>query len=149
MNVRSPALLLALALSACGEPLNPEDIPDIDGTWTFVESITVESSACSTYGTIAIAQEGETFIGAFNRTSQCVAQGIQTTSASTETGQITRGTVGRETMEFAIGNCDYRGVLDEPPLPDRATGSVFCTAFRLDGSVFVNTGTWRADRIPD
>lgn len=133
---------------ACGESLSPEDIPDIDGTWTVTESVDSQSSSCRFIGTLDVFQDGEHFSGQFSRTTQCV-YGDTPGTAAVQSGSIVTGRVGRETVDYRIGDCDYRGILESDKHPARMTGSILCTTLSLSGELLSAGGIWQADRVTE
>ena len=148
MKTPSIICLLCACVAACGEGLAPEDIPNIDGTWTVTESRESVGSSCLFIGTMDIVQEGELFSAQFSRTSQCSFGSIPGTAAA-QTGSIVAGTVGRETVDYRIGDCDYRGVLLTADDPEQMSGTILCATIPITGGILTSTGTWSAGRITD
>jgi hypothetical protein len=139
------AILISVA---CGESLSPDEIPDIDGVWTVTESIESITNSCRFLGTVDIHQDGEHFSGQFSRTSQC-SYGDIPGAAATGSASIAIGRVGRETVDYRIGDCDYRGVLASGERPRQMTGSLICTTIHGSGQLSSASGIWQADRVSD
>lgn len=143
-------LLAALAAGACSSSTSSQIIPDISGAWTYSETTTSRSQAgtvaCNLTGTLTFSQDGETFVGAYNRTVSCSAPGTKNTTRG-ESGSIARSVVTEHSVTFRIGDCQYQANVDDVH-PDRLTGSALCTGADLaTATVTTSAGAWLADRI--
>ncbi len=148
MKTQNAIFVLFIGVFAgCREPVNPEDLPNIDGTWTMTETINWGGRSCRFVGTMDIRQDGEDMVGRFTRAGQCSIGDLQGTTAAAQTGTTTTGRVGMETVDFRIGDCDYRGVIVTPDEPDQITGTILCTTILLTGGISTAAGTWTAARI--
>lgn len=136
---------------ACGDPLRPEDTPDISGAWSYSETASAGGGdLCSFVGTLSFEQDGQIFVGSYVRTATCVDVG-QSIQSTVESGPLSGGQVQERSLEFRLGGCDYRGTLSERE-PDRLTGSSLCVGaadVAATASVQPMTGSWHAERLDD
>ena len=141
---------------ACGseEPLAPDEIPFVDGVWSFNETINSgfgSASSCTSFGSLSIAQDGEVFGGNFQRSQTCSgAQSLTSASpaSQTQSGEIKRGRVERTALSFELDDCRYEGSLEGNP-PKRISGSVLCTSISDDLTPVTRNGTWQAERVTE
>lgn len=151
---KSPNVVFAVALvfggGACGGGIEPDDLPDVDGSWTYSETTTLDQGrvTCNTLGTLSLVQDFETFVGSFIRTTSCSGQ-LSRPSTRSESGSIPRGRVGKSSIEFRISECDYRGVITGAR-PTRLTGTTLCTTVSQGvASAAGSAGSWLAERLTD
>jgi hypothetical protein len=139
--------LLVLGGAACGKGTAPEDIPEIDGPWTYTETVSLDGGeGCTTLGILSLSQDFDTFVGGFVRTITCSGP-LTKPSTRSESGSIPRGRVTRSSIEFRLGDCDYRGVV-ATQRPDRLTGTSLCATLSLATSRAIGSaGAWLAERL--
>ena len=143
-------VLLALPSAACGDATRPEDIPNIDGSWTYSEAVSLDQGrgSCTILGTLSLAQDFETFVGSFLRTVSCSGSNTSPSTRS-ESGSIPRGLVNKSSIQFRIAECDYRGTITKLH-PDRLTGTTLCFGSAISASsAGSSAGSWFADRLTD
>jgi hypothetical protein len=148
--MRTAVLVAAtLSLSGCGgnEALDPSLIPDVEGVWSFsaIVQFSEISATCSAIGNMSLAQERQTFLGTYTRSETCSGGGSASTGS--DAGNISKGQLSVETIQFSISSCDYRGIFVTQDPIDRLSGTILCTSINLDGSVSTSAGTWQADRL--
>jgi|GEM_PF-3991172 len=144
------AAVVALPLLACGNDLGPRVIFDIDGAWSYSETIVADASTgrkCTLFGTLTFAQENAAFVGTYSRTENCRSDGAAPERAQLRSGQIRNGKLLDEAIEFRIGSCDYRGTVDLIDAPLRLSGSILCVDISLAGTVTTRSGTWQGERL--
>ena len=149
VRLRFTGLLAAwLAAGACSSGTVPQVIPDISGAWTYRETTTSRTEtgtqACNFTGVLTFSQDGQTFVGTYNRTQSCSAPGTPT-ATRTESGSIPRAVVTEHGLTFRMGSCQYQASLDTTH-PDRLTGTALCTEPTVV-TVSNSAGAWLADRI--
>lgn len=143
------ALAASLATTAgCGDSVRPERIPDIEGSWSYSETVTLEHGtvSCNALGTLSLVQDFETFVGSFIRTLTCSGPQVPP-STRTESGSVPRGRVQTSSIEFRIGDCDYRGAVTTN-FPRRLSGTSLCTRYEVTtASTAIGAGSWAAERV--
>lgn len=143
-------VLLALPSAGCGDAARPEEIPNIDGSWTYSETVSLDQGrgSCTILGTLSLVQDFDTFVGSFLRTVSCAGSNTPPSTRS-ESGSIPRGLVGKSSIQFRIGQCDYRGTIAKLR-PDRLTGTTLCSQLSVaSASQGSSAGSWFADRLTD
>ena len=100
---RLPVILTALVLAACSDSTGVDEIPNIDGSWTYNLTFTSEGSTC-TYdpSPVTINQVGATFTGRIDiPDATCTYQGGDPYSLGSWGADIENGTgLGKHEMPF-------------------------------------------------
>lgn len=154
-SVQGTPLLLAVGMAvACGGSLEgPAELPDVQGSWAYSESITEASSAvtCDRAGTLALEQQELVLTGTFVRTGSCSGAAAAASAPGTESGAIERGRAIRDRVEFVIGACQYQGTIEPRDGRPRVLGSVLCHGpdASSTGGPLTRTGSWLATRIDE
>jgi hypothetical protein len=135
---------------ACGGSVGPQEIPDVQGSWTYNETITGEGGdrTCTILGTIGLIQDVDTFVGSYIRTVRCSGVTSSPTTRS-EAGSIPHGHLRESSIEFNLAECDYRGTITTRT-PYRITGTTLCATL-TGGELLLKTsaGSWLAVRLTE
>ena len=152
----SKVLGVALVVAGCSDsPLALGDLPNIEGAWTFTENASATggvSNACSSFGMLAITQDGEVLAGTFTRSESCIS-GLREpldagarSSSNNQSGRLQDGQVAETTVRFRIEDCEYRGTFEGTPV-ERFEGTALCSRLTTTGFDKTETRIWRAERL--
>jgi len=151
MRTLSP--MVAALLLACkegGGTLAPV-VYDLEGTWTFEETVTDSPNdiTCEGQGTLSLTQTGTAFSGTVTETGTCTV-GSEVTDISGSfpvTGTVT-GLVMTMTDNGVEIPCTFNGTLSgsiRGSPPTRLAGAERCTG-TVQGVTYDLRGTWEATR---
>jgi len=150
--MRRLALASALTCAAfvgCGDSTGPDEddspIPSISGLWKFWDGITAQGyAACTSAGTIAIAQTDAQFTGTVVAAIGACAFYDGRVVINPGSLQLTGGRINGNHVTFTAPFCHYAGTISGSP-PHSISGTETCS-FGVAGQAVAFGGPWQASR---
>lgn len=140
---RLPVIFTALVLAACSDSTGVDEIPNIDGSWTYNLTFTSEGSTC-TYdpSPVTINQVGATFTGRIDiPDATCTYQGGDPYSLGSWGADIENGTVN------AAGAVSFQwGSSDTAYQTGQVNDNSMSGSLRLGSPSGASIGTWTLTR---
>lgn len=142
LSIAAATALAALLAGACERIATDLDVPDIDGFWDLVETLSGSGASCASSGFLNVEQDGSAFAGSAFRRLQCsTPSGPLSQDFS---GRIIGGRIQGGSVSFDFADCGYTGTLSGAP-PNRMSGRAPCT-LRAGAQTLSVQSDWTATR---
>jgi len=139
--VRAGAIVLLLALTACGNDAPTTPAADISGTWGYSQVVQGSGTTCGDGGQVTITQAGSSLSGALSGRGGCESASVAVDYFRQE--PLAGGAIAGSAVRFDAGACRYTGTAVGNPVT-QAGGSVTCT--NLASTAVTTTGSWELRR---